>query len=142
MAKRGRKPARRPVVKAGDDRWRDPPHLDGEALEAWRHVVGLLRDMGSLDRTDPSLVEAYAMTRAMLRQAHELVSAGGLVAINSRGGEVLNPACNVLNFATMRLKAIVNELGLSPASSKGATGNRAETKQDDKWGGLLGVVGG
>lgn len=103
---------------------------------AWRHVVSLLRETGNLEKTDPTLVEAYALNVAMMRQASAELSHGVTVE-NSHGTTVAHPACAILNAATMRIKAIVNDLGLCPSTSKFA--NAPDATQADKWSDLLSV---
>jgi P27 family predicted phage terminase small subunit len=120
--------------------WEPRRELTGDARAAWRHVVGLLREAGNLDRTDPNLVEAYALNVELMRQAKRVIKAKGVVLTTGRGAIISNPACAILNSASMRLKAIVNDLGLCPASSDKAAGNAA--KSDSKWDGLLGIAAG
>jgi P27 family predicted phage terminase small subunit len=120
--------------------WEPPDHLSDVSREAWRHVVGLLDAAGNLDRTDPMLVEMYATNVAMLRDAQKALEESGAV-VEGRWGPLTNPACGVVNMASMRLKAIINDLGLCPASSKRAAG-KSEATVANKWDGLLGVVNG
>jgi P27 family predicted phage terminase small subunit len=136
-AKRGRKPEKAAAVVGLGADWAAPGHLSGESLAAWNHVVALLREAGNLDRTDPVLVEAYALNAAMMRQAEAAIQEHGVMVKGRFGSPAANPACAVLNAASMRIKAIVTDLGLCPAASKKAAGKAAEVKS--KWGGLIGV---
>jgi P27 family predicted phage terminase small subunit len=141
MARRGPKPKRAPVT-AGvvpGDRWACPGHLSGDAAAAWDLMVGWLKEAGNLDRTAPHLVETYALNVAMLRAAQIEIAARGLTFETSHGGVMANPACAILNAASMRIKAIVTDLGMCPAASKQAAG-RADKPTTSKWDGLLGVV--
>jgi P27 family predicted phage terminase small subunit len=140
MGKRGPKTralrtAKRPRLTDG---WAPPGHLTDEAADAWRHLVGLLRAAGNLARTDPAVVEVYAINVALLREAQAAVTADGIV-LQRAGTPVAHPAAAVLNAASMRIKAIAAELGLTPASSKFAA-DRGEAKQTG-WDGLVGLVG-
>lgn len=145
MAKRGRKTKAeeqrgRARAAAPDGRWECPGHLLGDAREAWGHVVGMLSERGNLDKTDPVMVESYAINVQMLRAAQSAVLERGVVTENAAGTAVSNPACAVVNAATMRIKAICYDLGLVPATAKlSETGDPADT--GGKWGDLLGVVG-
>lgn len=145
MAKRGPKPktARTARRRANDvaGMWDPPPHLDGEALAAWHHLVALLAAAGNLERTDPILVESYALNVAILRKAREAIDEFGVTQINSKGTSIANPACAVANAATMRLKAIIESLGLCPATSKYAALKSGGSASGSKWDGLLGVIG-
>lgn len=143
MPKRGPKP--RLVGKAPHaaprGSWEPPAHLTGEAEEAWNHVVALLAEAGNLGRTDPSLVEGYAINRALLRAAHQAIQDRGLIVTNGMGAPAANPACAVVNAATLRLKSIINDLGLCPASARYAAVSSGEAKPDDPWGDLLSITG-
>lgn len=124
-------------------RWDPPAHLSGdaEALAAWRHAVEMIGQAGNLDRTDPTLVEAYAVNVSLLRAARSEVQSKGVLVENRFGADVPNPALAVVNSATMRLKAIIGDLGLCPASSKYAAAATGAPPEGGKWDGLLGVVG-
>lgn len=144
MPRRGPKPltprTARPRPPSAAPAWDPPAHLTGEAEAAWRHVVGLLASAGNLERTDPTLVEAYAINVALLRQAQAEVTTKGAF-VPGRFGTVENPALPTINSATMRVKAIINDLGLCPASSKFAATNASSNPSTaSKWDGLLGVV--
>jgi P27 family predicted phage terminase small subunit len=115
--------------------WEPPGHLPPDAVGPWRHLVDKLAEVGNLSRVDPMLIEAYATNVALFRRAQAELSAGKLTSKNRAGTVVVNPACNVVNTTTMRIKAIVYDLGLCPATSKYAAGKgEGET---DKWGGLF-----
>jgi P27 family predicted phage terminase small subunit len=144
VARRGPKPrtARTARPKATDPAgWEPPGHLAGEAEAAWRHVVALLARAGNLDRTDPTLVEAYAINVDLLRAAGLALSQDGITLLNGAGVPVAHPAVATVNSATMRLKAIISDLGLCPASSKHAAGKADATPRDSRWAGFFDVVG-
>lgn len=143
MAKRGPKSKGARTSGPATDanaRWEAPGHLDGEARTAWEHLVGLLRAAGNLDRTDPVLVEMYAINVSLLREAQRSIQADGLTMMTAMGTPKANPACAVANAASMRLKAIVEALGLCPATAKYAAA-KAGVRSGSKWDGILGVVG-
>src|SRR4051812_24638122 len=112
--KRGpkRKPveATRPILAEGG--WKRPSHLKGNAALGWDHLVSLLRAGGNLGRTDPTLVECYATNYGLLRDAQADLSANGTTNLAANGRRFLNPAAQLVNVATMRLKGIANDLGL------------------------------
>lgn len=143
MAKRGRKPnlsrAARGIVAPGD-RWDCPGHLSGVAREAWGHLVGLLREAGNLDRCDPTIVEAYSINVALLREAHRALAEDGAIVINGMGAPAPNPAVSMINTATMRIKAICYDLGLVPATSKFSADKAVGSSDSSKWGDLIRVV--
>jgi P27 family predicted phage terminase small subunit len=116
-----------------------PEYLGKEAREEYRRLVGVLLAAGSLDQTDSRLIEAYAIQVSMLRDAHRAIAKDGAYIEGSHGGTVAHPATNVINTATMRIKGIIEALGLTPASAKHGGANIEPA--EDKWGGLLGVTG-
>jgi P27 family predicted phage terminase small subunit len=118
-----------------------PKHIEGDAKEAWEHIVGLLAERGNLDRVDVTMVEMYATNFALLRQAQRDL-AEGMTYEMGNGAIVSKPAVAIINSTSMRLRAIINDLGLSPSSAKHAAGkSSAATGRESKWEGLLGVVG-
>jgi len=140
--KRGPKPKTAPAARrppAPPSGWEPPESLTGEAEAAWRHVVALLDADGNLGRTDPTLVECYAVNVAILRMAREELQYG-LTTLNGAGVPVAHPALAAVNSASMRIKAIISDLGLCPATSKYAAdqGGESTTRAEDKWGGLVG----
>jgi P27 family predicted phage terminase small subunit len=144
MAKRGRKTvvksaSRKPVARPG---LACPAHLTGEASVAWAHIVRLLSEAGTLEITDPTLIEVYAVNVQMLRQAYDSLLKDGVSEYSPHGTRA-NPACGIINAATVRLKGVISDLGLCPAASKfSAAKTHGAGPADDKWDGLLGVVGG
>jgi P27 family predicted phage terminase small subunit len=148
MAKRGRKKrpatAKRAAAEPKARGWTCPRRLTGEAAAAWRHVVALLAKNGDLKRTDPTLVEAYAVNVGLLRAAQDQIRLDGPF-VASVNGLKAHPATALINSATMRIKAIVVDLELCPSQSKHAKskggGASSEPATASKWDGLLGVVG-
>jgi phage terminase small subunit len=110
-----------------------PAHLEDEAVAAWKHVVDLLTQAGTLECTDPILVETYAINVSVLRLGNKMM----------KTVDQLDPddaAFRLINSATMRLKAIIHELGLSPASNKFSLPVNDGANQD-AWADVLNVVG-
>jgi P27 family predicted phage terminase small subunit len=156
MARRGPKPKtaansrRRSSATEADSRWAPPAHLrapkgkkTNHAAEAWRRMVELLREAGNLDRTDPVMVEVYAINVSLLREAQASIAADGVMIKNRFGVKVPNPATELVNSATLRIKAIINDLGLCPATSKysASQSDAGKNQENTKWGDLLGVAG-
>jgi P27 family predicted phage terminase small subunit len=145
MAKRGvkaRTPENSPKKKAGTARGaiNPPPHLTDVARSEYRRLAGILKSAGTLDRTDTRLIEMYAVNYALLRRAEEDLDRDGPTHETPRGAFIAHPMIAVMNAATIRLRGIIADLGLSPASSRhGGTGETEE--DDDSWGDLLSITG-
>ena len=74
MAKRGPKPKRVRTVSRGEGPVGGAGTWSDEAVSAWHHVVGLLTEAGTLECTDPVLVEAYAINVSVLRAGNTMIS--------------------------------------------------------------------
>lgn len=132
----------------GPVRWRGikaPDHLGPDAAVEYVRLARLLKAAGTLERTDPRLVELYAISYTLIRQAQADVDRDGLTLQVRRGVSLSyhpHPMLAVINSATLRLKAIINDLGLAPSSSKhggtaAGTGGRSGAGPDDSWEGIL-----
>lgn len=121
--------------------WVRPSHIKGEARVAWERIVALLSDRGSLDATDPGLVEAYAVTFAALRAVEKTLGEDLEVTIESpANGAVVNPVFNLLNQITSKLAMLDHALGLTPASQRFGAPAKGKGDKGSKWDGLLDVV--
>ncbi len=118
-----------------------PAELPGPALAEWHRLVGLLRHAGTLERTDPRLVELYAVNYDLLCAAREKVDAEGVTVRSATGMAHLHPAVSVINQATIRLRGLIADLGLAPASSRHSGLPPAAKGEDraDPWNGLIAV---
>jgi P27 family predicted phage terminase small subunit len=147
MAKRG--PKRRTAAqtrKAASTRSRlsaltPPAKLTGAQRVAFRRLVGAIRAAGTADRVDVELVVATARTLVLLDQAHKELDGESLTLEAANGTAMPHPLLGVINAQTMRLRALLADLGLTPASAKlggAATGD----DQADEWSGILSVHAG
>lgn len=143
MAKRGRKSAAKLAVAQATGpgpEW-DPPELLSEDQAAlYQAVVDRLDRAGSLQRTDPLLVEAYAINADLLRQAQAALLRDGHTLVSDKGRVYAHPMLAVVNSASMRLKTIISDLGLCPAANTtnaGAFQAGGDEARDEKWGDLL-----
>lgn len=115
-----------------------PEGLSDGAAREWARLVRLLRSMGSLERTDPMAVEALAVNVDLLRRCREAVDLEGLVVpIGDDGRVMAHPLLQVVNQATLRLRGLLADLGLTPASNRHAGKASGGGSDDNKWGGLL-----
>ncbi len=140
MAKRGAKPKKTRKPKLPPAVWRCPAHLDGVAADEYTRIVGVLREAGVLDRTTPRLVELYAINYALLRQAYVVIERDGPTVESDRGNVAEHPAIKTLNAATIRIRGLLNDFGLSPASAK-LTAPTEKSGDKNPWEGILNVVG-
>ena len=119
-----------------------PAHLTADERAVFLAVVAKLIAFGVLERTDPTLIELYAVNYALLVKAKDAVAKEGLTTKTRFESLAPHPLLNVISQTTVRLKGILNDLGLTPAASKLAApeGDDGE-KAADPWAGLLNVVG-
>lgn len=140
MPKRGPKP-KQPRKSVAKSKVPAPPvHLSQEAKTAFRLMAGKLNARGVLGMTDPDLIELYAVNYTLLKQAHQEVTKDGPSIMNRWDTIIPHPMLITINQTTVRLKAILSEMGLTPASAR-LTSLKADEKSDDPWEGLLNVVG-
>lgn len=138
MAKRGRKPNRpepRPATKHG---WEPPASFSESARAEWWRLAGVLEAAGTIGRVDRRMIDLFALTWEVAEKAAASVAQHGVTLELPNGALQANPALNVLNAANMRLRAMLNDMGLTPASSKLAA---PEAKSEDQWDEYFGVVG-
>lgn len=135
MATRGRKPAKPEPGPIADSEWVAPDYLTdrGRAVYGW--LVGVLREAGRLSRTDPRLIEAYAVNYDLLVTAYEEIKRDGLTVVSDRGNKNPHPLLTAVNQSTQRLKTIITDLGLNPRTYGGAPEPGGDG--DDQWGDLL-----
>lgn len=144
MAKRGPKP--RYKVVTGEKQtgtWECPPDMDGELKEVWTNVVQSLRERGSLDCTDPHVVEAYVSAIVTFRSARRQLSEidQGVFIESAVHGKIAHPAVRVAESFARVIKSLGRELGLTPSSRRtvlpSSNGSESGTT---KWDGLLDIV--
>src|SRR4051794_39671567 len=115
MPKRGvkaRTPENSPKKPAGVAKGaiEPPAHLTGEAKTAYQRLAGVLRSAGTLDRTDSTLIEVYAVNYALLRKAGDELGKKELTVTTTRGACIPHPMIAVMNSATIRLRGIIADL--------------------------------
>ncbi|NLR30236.1 phage terminase small subunit P27 family [Levilactobacillus tujiorum] len=109
-----------------------PDYLQGIARDMWSAIVPVLNKQDlNVTQLDSSIVEAFCINYQSMREAYENVSENGQskkaykTTLSPVTGEIVatdfvgfkrNPATQILDSATSRLKQLGNELGLTPAS--------------------------
>ena len=124
--KRGPKPktAANTRRQSGAGIWTDvaPSELDDASSLEFDRLVKILELAGTLDRTDVSVVVTAARLKALLDRAFdELTRDGMTVTTETSSGDMnlkAHPMLSVINSMTQRYRVILNDLGLTPVSSK------------------------
>ena len=135
---RGRKPAKRAAKTVAWDGIEAPAYLCLDAQAEYRRLAGVLKAAGTLEKTDPKVLESWAVNVDLLTRAYADIDRDGLTVATPGGGLASHPSVKVLNSASMRIKAIAAELGLTPASSKYGGGGAQDGA--NPWEGLLSVT--
>jgi P27 family predicted phage terminase small subunit len=91
---------------------RAPKHLSGVARSTWETLVPLLNQQHMLKQIDKNVMTALCEQVSVERMAYEAIEANGVVLDSGRK----NPACQVLDSATAKVKSLAESLGLSPAA--------------------------
>jgi P27 family predicted phage terminase small subunit len=113
--------------------------MSDTALCEYHRLVAVLAKVGTLDRTDPTLVVAAAQVRALLAKAHAELDASELVLEASNGTPMPHPMLAVVNTMTNRLRGLMKDLGLTAATAKlGDRAAQATAEAENPWGDLLG----
>ena len=99
-----------------------PAYLSDCARAEYARLVGILDLRGRLPATDPRLLELFGMNYDICRLAYDKVMAEGATVESDRGNASEHPAIQTLNAATIRLKAILVELGLTPSTARAYIG--------------------
>jgi len=95
-----------------------PEYLSELARAEHARLEDSLRQRGNLGANQSRLIELAAMAYDMARRAYATIEADGPTVESDRGNTSEHPSLQTLNSAMLRYKAIVNELGLTPASAK------------------------
>jgi P27 family predicted phage terminase small subunit len=134
--KRGRKPSRALNLPLAQD-WSTPFHLKGVAKAEFEQTVNLLRQRGTLDRTDKTLVVRRAELCQVAHDAYKGVQGDDLVGLSDRGNAVVNPVVKVHLQASTAIHRIDAELGLTPSSARSSP-IATSTSTSARWAHLLG----
>jgi len=101
-----------------------PTHLSTEARKAWRQLIALLEERGTLSRADSMVLSIWAETQARWIQAKTELAAHGIVietsVLDSNGQPVTsrkpNPALRTVEQCEKSLRALAREFGCTPQS--------------------------
>ena len=101
-----------------------PGHLSPEARKAWRHLVALLEERGTLSRADSMVLSIWAETQSRWVAAKADVQRFGIVietsVLDSNGRPVVsrkpNPALRTVETCEKSLRALAREFGCTPQS--------------------------
>jgi P27 family predicted phage terminase small subunit len=101
-----------------------PGHLSPEAKKAWRNLVALLEERGTLSRADSMVLSIWSETQARWVLAKADVMRFGIVietsVLDSNGTAVTsrkpNPALRTVENCEKSLRALAREFGCTPAA--------------------------
>lgn len=98
-----------------------PAHLDGDAAEAWDHLIGVLSARQVLTLADARALELLCETWGRYRQATRSLAEDGItIKLYDRHGKVKqvrrNPASGIQVELARLLRLQLAEFGLTPAS--------------------------
>jgi P27 family predicted phage terminase small subunit len=138
MAKRGPKPNKQTIVPLHQDFSAASRGLSSAARSAFKHVVDLLTQRGSLETTDVELVVAYAQTIEIRDVAYQQLQKDGAFVESDRGNIAAHPAEKIHAAACLRLKILAAEMALTPSSAKSSSGSQPGLKGYGQWASYLG----
>lgn len=89
---------------------RAPKHLSGVARSTWESLVPQLNAQHLVKAIDKNVMTALCEQVQVERWAYQAIEDNGVVLDSGRK----NPACQVLDSATAKVKSLAESLGLSP----------------------------
>ena len=109
-----------PAIEAvkDSDKLKRPEWLDDDAVAAWDEVLPLLIKMGVISIADRHLLIAFVCAVSRLKAAQKEIESNGLVVFGATGSKK-NPAVTIADEATKQIRALSDDLGLSPKSRPG-----------------------
>jgi P27 family predicted phage terminase small subunit len=101
-----------------------PAHLSPAARQAWRQIVALLQERGTLSKADGMALSIWAETQARWIQAKAELAAHGItieVTVTDNNGVAHitrkpNPALRTCETCEKSLRALAREFGCTPQS--------------------------
>ena len=105
---------------------RAPKHLSGVARSTWQTLVPQLNSQHLVKAIDKNVMTALCEQVQVERWAYEAIEEKGVVLDSGRK----NPACQVLDSATAKVKSLAESLGLSPQAR--ASLMNVSTDNDDE----------
>ena len=136
MAKRGPKPKLKTFVPILQT-WEAPAHLPPAARAEFDRIADLLRQRGTIDRTDVTLVIRRAELCELAEASFKQIAADGAFLESDRGNLGAHPAVKVHAAAVAGIVKIDSELELTPALTKPVAG-AANTSGYGAWAKHLG----
>jgi P27 family predicted phage terminase small subunit len=97
----------------------------------WTYIVRLLGAYGVLDGTDKTVLELLCRSYAYWKQA-ALEFEKDPVTPGSKGQPTVSPWYSIMNSEAERLRKLLIEVGLTPASRSKLSGLMAGTSMDDE----------
>ena len=107
---------------------RAPKHLSGVARSTWEQLVPMLNKQGLVKQVDKQIVTALCEQVSVERAAYLSIQELGIVLENGRK----NPACQVLDSATAKVKSLSDSLGLNPQARASLVNVEANDSNDDE----------
>lgn len=104
-----------------------PRYLKGVAYQAWTELTPILNKSGLVKQSDKQIVSSLCEQIAVRRLAYQQVMENGIVLDNGRK----NPACQVLNDSTAKVKSLAESLGLSPQARASLMNVQTDNTDDD-----------
>lgn len=93
-----------------------PAWLQGEARKEYRRAGKILAQMRVLHESDRTALAAYAQQYAQWIEAQEQVRLTGVIVQSPNGFPIQNPYLSVANQALKQMRALLVELGMTPAA--------------------------
>jgi P27 family predicted phage terminase small subunit len=106
-----------------------PAGLSTRATEEWRHLAGILTELGTLAGSDLRALALLCETLATEAEARHVVATSGFTTGTADGGQKPHPAVRTMETARSQAAALLRDFGLTPRSRGGV--DRLPRTEDD-----------
>lgn len=114
----GKRPAnkREPKPRTTTKIPKAPDHLDVGARREWKRLSAQLVGCGLLTDLDRDVLSMYCTAFSRWVAAERTVQRKGTVLLTAKGYPIVSPYLSIANKAFEQMRALLSELGLSPAA--------------------------
>lgn len=105
--------------EASKSKPRCPRGLTADGKKAWKEIAGLLDEMGMLSSSYAHLLESYAETYSLWKEAMRKVTHTGICLVSRKNGEIKitrNPYESAAHKYRDALLKMQTEMGLTPSA--------------------------
>jgi P27 family predicted phage terminase small subunit len=104
-----------------------PTHMGVESRKVWRRIIRDYGHTGVLTAADADILRSYCDAVARYEKASRILDESSPLIKGRHGDLVKNPLHQIVRDNAVLVRSLARELGLTPSSRTGLTGNEAPT---------------